>query len=145
MNRLFEKFIFHCVRHIYGSKASYQSTGHYLLKNKRSGKKHIRLRPDILVRGNDLKGILIDTKWKMPKSFAKDVDTYQMNAYSTSISNVERVYLLYPKTQNTAAFEDDYEFISEEKNKRILSIRAIDLSNCLNWSLFLNEIKSLFA
>lgn len=83
MNRLFEKFIFHCVRHIYGSKASYQSTGHYLLKNKRSGKKHIRLRPDILVRGNDLKGILIDTKWKMPKSFAKDVDTYQMNAYST--------------------------------------------------------------
>lgn len=97
MNHLFELFMFKAIRQVYGSRVHYQSGNNYLVHSVDSGRNYIRLRPDIAIY-SDSGNYIIDTKWKMPISFAKESDIYQMNAYSTGIGKVERVFLLYPKT-----------------------------------------------
>ena len=144
MNHLFELFMFKAIRQVYGSRVHYQSGNNYLVHSVDSGRKYIRLRPDIAIY-SDSGNYIIDTKWKMPISFAKESDIYQMNAYSTGIGKVERVFLLYPKTSGTVTFSGDYLFTTHAGGNRNLGIRTIDLELCTNWAAFLNEIKALFG
>lgn len=144
MNKLYETFIYRCLRHAYGNKVTYQYSKHYLVINPATNRKFINLRPDIVLWYSNTDVIVIDTKWKLPKSFAKESDAHQMNAYSTSIPGVKKVILLYPLTSNTKAFVGDYEFLSGDGQRRPFCIRAVDLSLCLSWSKFLEHIISLF-
>lgn len=144
MNQLYEMFMFKAMRHVYGNRVQYQNSSHYLVRSEQSGRKHIKLRPDIIVRGGDSGDFVIDTKWKLPNGFSKESDIYQMNAYSTGIGSIAKVYLLYPETTSTETFVGDYEFISQDEERRKLGIRSINLSLCTNWNAFLREIKAIF-
>ncbi len=145
MNRLFESFIMRCLRHIYGNKLSYQSSLHYLVYNPDTNKKYVKLRPDMILHRSDSDALVIDTKWKLPQSFAKESDVHQMNAYSTGLPNVSCVCLLYPETDAIRSFVGDYEFLAFDNSHRKLRIRAVDLRLCLNWNAFLNYLKTLIG
>lgn len=102
------------------------------------GKKFIALRPDISIKDEKGNYSIVDTKWKIPKSFSKESDVYQMNSYSTSIDKVKEIILLYPLVYNKRMI-DDYHFIDSSGIKRPLKIRTVDLLKCLEWRIFLNE------
>lgn len=138
MNALFELFIFRVTRIVYKNRVSYQMRGNYLLERDSDGKKHIALRPDITIKVDNDSYSVIDTKWKVPKTFSKESDVYQMNSYSTSIDKVREIILLYPLVYNKRMI-DDYHFIDSNGIKRPLKIRTIDLMKCLEWRTFLNE------
>ena len=144
MNRLFETFICQCLRHAYGNKVLYQSSKNYLVIDPATQRKYVKLRPDIILKISSSESIVIDTKWKLPQKFAKESDMHQMNAYSTSIPNISKVYLLFPETANTQQFSGDFDFLSFDGHVRELGIRAVDMSRCLNWNDFLLHLKSLF-
>lgn len=145
MNHLFELFMFKVIQQILGSKVRYQNSGHYLVKDEKTLRKYIKLRPDIIVHGNEGRDYILDTKWKLPSVFAKESDIYQMNAYSSGIGTATKVFLIYPETSNSQSFTGDYEFISSEGTKRKLGIRAVNLGHCLSWSIFMSEVRLLFC
>lgn len=138
MNTLFELFIFRVARIVYKNKASYQMRGNYLLERDSDRKKYIALRPDITIKNDDDNYSIVDTKWKIPKTFSKESDVYQMNSYSTSIDKVKEIVLLYPLVYNKRMI-NDYHFIDSNGVNRPLKIRTIDLMKCLEWRTFLNE------
>lgn len=143
MNSLYELFVYRVSRMILGTKVLYQLRGNYLLQREGDLKKFVRLRPDLTIKRSDGKIDIIDTKWKIPLSFSKESDVYQMNAYSTSIDGVERVFILYPQvSRNTLG--GDYFFIDKSGIKRSLLIRTVDLMKILEWRSFIIEFKSLF-
>lgn len=143
MNVLFERFIYRTARQAFGNKVSYQSGGSYLLLDNISKKQYIRLRPDLVLKEGSL-SLVIDTKWKIPTSFSKESDVYQMNAYSTGILNVKKVFLLYPLTPNAAKLQQDYQFLPQADPVRELGIRTVDLSKCLHWREFVEYFKQVF-
>ena len=138
INKVFELFIFRVTRIVYKNRVSYQMRGNYLLERDSDGKKHIALRPDITIKRDNDSYSVIDTKWKIPKTFSKESDVYQMNSYSTSIDKVREIILLYPLVYNKRMI-DDYHFFDSNGIKRPLKIRTIDLMKCLEWRTFLNE------
>lgn len=144
MNALYELFIYRVSHLVFGTRALYQLRGNYLLQRESDSKKFVGLRPDITIKRNDGKLDIIDTKWKIPSSFAKESDTYQMNAYSTSIVDVERVFILYPLVKDTQLI-DDYYFIDKSGMKRSLFIRSVDLMKILDLRNFLAEFEDIFS
>ena len=144
MNDLYELFIYRALRMIHGNDVVYQMRGNYLLERQADHKKYIGLRPDITIKKDTGMIDIIDTKWKIPKIFAKEADTYQMNAYSSSIKNVERVILLYPLVRKEHIV-DDYDFIDLTGKKRPLCIRTIDLMLMTNWKVFIKELNAVLA
>ncbi len=108
------------------------------------GKRFISLRPDLTLHVAENEQWIIDTKWKLPGRFAKESDVYQMNAYSTSIHDVKKVVLLYPKVSKTDHLAGYYTLLSNTGSPRPLEIRMVDLLHCLNWNSFLKEFKSKF-
>ena len=142
MNDLYELFIYKACRNIWGHHVFYQKIGSHLLRNSGTGKKFINLRPDITIFDSSTKTI-IDTKWKLPTKFVKESDIYQMNAYATAIPDVDRVFLMYPHTENDIQFVGDFSFVSNTGALCPLLIRTVDLSKCLNWKDFLAHIKSI--
>lgn len=143
MNDLYELFVYRVTKIIFGKNSIYQLRGNYLLKSDADERKYVGLRPDITIKKETGKLDIVDTKWKIPKNFAKEADTYQMNAYSSSIKNVDRVILLYPYTANSSIV-GDYNFISLGGIKRKLNIRTIDLMKVLDWKIFLKEFEKIF-
>lgn len=141
MNDVYELFIYRVSRIVFGKNSIYQMRGNYLLERKSDSKRFIGLRPDITIKKDSGKLDIIDTKWKIPKNFAKEADTYQMNAYSSSINNVERIILLYPFVKKTKIV-DEYSFLDMAGTKRPLCIRTIDLMLVLDWKAFLDEFKN---
>ena len=67
-----------------------------------------------------------------------------MNAYSTSIPNVKKVFLLYPLTPNAKRLERDYSFLPQTDTVRELGIRTVDLGRCLRWREFITYFKQIF-
>ena len=128
MNDLYELFVYRVSRIVFGNKAIYQMRGNYLLERDLDRKKYVNLRPDITIKNNTGGFDIIDTKWKIPKNFVKESDTYQMNAYSSSIKNVERVFLLYPYV---------------ERNDIVGDYSFIDLS--VDWKRFVKEFETIFV
>jgi 5-methylcytosine-specific restriction enzyme subunit McrC len=144
MNDLYELFIYRVLRMIHGNKVLYQKRGNYLLERHSDHKKYIGLRPDITIKKDSGLIDIVDTKWKIPKSFAKESDAYQMNAYSSSIKGVQRVILLYPLVQKERIV-DDYDFMDLNGKKRPLCIRTVDLMKMMNWKDFINEVKGVLV
>lgn len=142
MNDLYELFIYRVSKVVFGNNAIYQMRGNYLLERDSDSKKYVGLRPDITIKKSSGMMDIIDTKWKIPKNFAKEADTYQMNAYSSSIKNVERIILLYPYVSKESIV-DDYSFIDLKGKKRPLKIRTIDLMLILDWKKFLKEFEKI--
>ncbi len=144
MNRLFELFIYKVARQAFGHQIVYQGAGHYLVESPATKKRFINLRPDLTLKLSSGSINVIDTKWKIPSSFAKEHDVYQMNAYSTSLPQVDKVFLLYPESPHAKAIEGDYSFKASDGKTRPLGIRTINLSHCLNWRLFVEEFQTVF-
>lgn len=142
MNDLYELFVYRVTKIIFGKNSIYQLRGNYLLERD-DDRKYVGLRPDITIKKETGEIDIVDTKWKIPKNFAKETDTYQMNAYSSSIKNVDRVILLYPHTAN-ASIVGNYNFISSAGEKRQLNIRTVDLMKVLDWKRFLKEFEKIF-
>lgn len=142
MNKLYELFIYRVSRIVFGNKITYQKRGDYMVSRNRDGKKFIGLRPDLTLRVNETEQWIIDTKWKLPQSFAKESDIYQMNAYSTGIRNVSKVILLYPKYTDKWHLVEYYTLLSNMKTP--LEIRFIELEKCLHWDVFIKDFKEMF-
>ena len=143
MNKLFEIFIYKSMKIIFKRNISYQKAGSYAISRDSDGKKFISLRPDITIKRDDNNFDIVDTKWKIPESFSKGSDVYQMNAYSTSLSSVNSIYLLYPFVQTKSSI-GNYHFVDNNGNNRPLKIRAVDLLKCLKWEDFEKELKFIF-
>ena len=145
MNLVFERFIWRVSRWLIGSDVIYQMSDHYLLQDVSNGRRYIKIKPDIAIKNSaDGSVKLIDTKWKIPKKFAKESDAYQMNSYSSCIPNVERIILLYPLVLSDSMV-GDYYFEDGSKIKRILSIRTIDLTLLLDWKAFSDKFIDILA
>lgn len=67
-----------------------------------------------------------------------------MNAYSSSIKSVDRVFLLYPYVVRNDIV-GDYSFIDLSGRKRALKIRTVDLMLVLDWKKFVKEFETIFA
>lgn len=126
MNALFELFIFKVTTIVYKNKISYQMCGNYLLEWDSDGKKYIALRSDITIKNDKDSYSIVDTKWKIPKTFSKEYNVYHMNSYSTSIDKIKEIILLYPLVYNKRTI-DNYHLIDSNCVKRMLKIRTIDL------------------
>ena len=144
MEKLYELFIYRVAAMIFRRKVTYQKKGGYMVSRNSDGKRFICLRPDLTLNISKNEQWIIDMKWKLPSRFAKESDVYQMNAYSTSIRDVRKVVLLYPKVPRTDHLEGYYTLSSNAGSSRSLEIRMVNLLQCLNWSEFLNEFKALF-
>ena len=107
MNKLFEEFIYEFMRRnstdLDIAEISFQYRLGYLLKYSDKGQKFY-LKPDIHVKMNNGKSIIIDTKYKTPESTDEisNQDIYQMFAYGsrhlekTDDDKID-IILLYPK------------------------------------------------
>ena len=67
-----------------------------------------------------------------------------MNAYSSSIQKVDRVFLLYPYVEKRDIV-GNYSFIDLNGRKRALTIRTVDLMLVLDWKKFVKAFESIFA
>jgi 5-methylcytosine-specific restriction enzyme subunit McrC len=144
MNKIFEMFIFKSYKKICGSNISYQYSKNYLISNKTGTIKKVKLKPDILINTDKGFKIVVDAKWKVVKSFAKESDVYQMNAYISAIPKVNIAILMYPKTQRVDTVVGDYTFINVVPDKE-LKIRAVDLSIATNETLFKKHLRDLLT
>ena len=144
MNELYELFIYRVSRIAFGSRATYQMRGSYLLERDSDRRKYIGLRPDITIKNGAGEFDIVDTKWKIPKNFVKESDAYQMNAYSGSIRKAARVFLLYPHVER-GDIVGDYSFADLCGRKRVLKVRTVDLLSMLSWRTFIEEFKAVFA
>lgn len=144
MNNLYELFIYRVARMVFGNQATYQMRGNYLLARESDGRKYVGLRPDVAIRNAGGGLDLVDAKWKIPKRFAKETDAYQMNAYSSSIRNAGRVFLLYPHVENRDMV-GDYRFVDLGGRNRTLKIRTVNLLDTLDWKKFIGEFEDIFA
>ena len=143
MNKLFELFVFKVARQAFGHRIQYQSTGHYLVENNATKKRYVNLRPDLMLKLESGKSVVIDTKWKIPSSFAKENDVYQMNAYSSSLPQIQKVYLLYPESPYAKSIEGEYSFKDASGDIRALGIRTVNLAGCLNWRQFVDSFPAI--
>lgn len=142
MNKIFEKFIYKYYKKIYGSNVTYQYNRNYLISNKADGTKKIKLKPDILIDTRKGFKMVLDTKWKIIKSFVKESDVYQMNAYVSAIPSVDIAILIYPQASDTKTIIGNYNFCSSGLKKE-LKIRTVDLSLVGNDKLFIDHLKKL--
>jgi 5-methylcytosine-specific restriction enzyme subunit McrC len=144
MNKIFENFIYHSYKKIYGNKVLYQNRRNYLISDQSKAIKRINLKPDLLIFSPLGVKMVVDTKWKSVKKFAKESDTYQMNAYVTAIDGVDTAILMYPMTKESSSAVGDYEFQNTSGHKE-LKIRAVDLSLIKDDTMFLKHLVLLLS
>lgn len=143
MNLLYETFIYRSALTAFGNRVTYQRKAGYVISRNSDAKKFICMRPDLSLKTPDGAEIIIDTKWKIPNRFAKESDIYQMNAYSTSSSKVNKVILLYPHLDSTGKMVGDYTFLLGNEQTRTLEIKTIDITKVLTWNDFLNDLRAI--
>lgn len=144
MNDVYELFIYKIARRAFGNKVVYQMRGNYLIQRDTDGKNLINLRPDITIKNNDGTITIIDTKWKIPKKFSKESDVYQMNAYSSVIDRVKKIYILYPYIQDVD-YLGDYKFMDKIGKDRPLGLRVVDLTKCLDMQKFITDFPTVLS
>lgn len=144
MNKIFEKFIYKNYKKIFGSNVFYQSGNNYLITDKVGKIKKVKLKPDMLINTSKGFKMVVDTKWKIIKSFAKESDVYQMNAYVSSIAKTDIAVLMYPKTIETDIAVGDYNFLNSAGTKE-LKIRTVDLSIANDEIRFKNHLWDLLT
>lgn len=145
MNALFEEYMYHVVRKVYGKGVYYQSGGRHLLRDE-NNKNYSVMRPDIIINRISTKSkTIIDTKWKRPGRFSSTEDLYQMNGYSTCVPDVDIIYLLYPQSPEAEKISGNYVFYDNRNIKRQLGIRCVDLKKCQNQNNLTGYITGLFG
>ncbi|MFC5772814.1 McrC family protein [Ectobacillus antri] len=123
MNLLFEAYIEVALRTAFGTeKILSQHAEIKLLRNKKSGKGNILLKPDFVINET----ILLDTKWKAASYNGRNnyvqSDIYQMYAYVTAYKQATRCILLYPQQEHEGELPI-WEVIDTEKTIEMHTIR----------------------
>lgn len=96
-----------------------------MLRNKKSGRENILLKPDFVVNNE----LIIDTKWKSAtvngRSKYVQSDLYQMYAYVTTYKNVNGCILLYPKQEGEEE-HPVWEIVDTDKTVEMQAVRIDD-------------------
>ena len=137
MEKVFEAFVAKWVKHIFTEKSagvmqvSAQDGGYYLFDQPRK----FRLRPDIVVKEQDMCPVIMDTKWKRLKPDSginygiSQADMYQMYAYSKKY-HTPSIWLLYPLNDDVRAIENlSFQAVKDEDMLVNVHVFFIDLAN----------------
>ncbi|MFZ3579989.1 McrC family protein [Virgibacillus sp. DJP39] len=129
MNVLFEKYIEVALRQVYSNdEVISQHAEKRLLRNKKSGRGNILLKPDFVVKDE----LILDTKWKSAtvngRSKYVQSDLYQMYAYVKTYKDVSRCILLYPK-QEQEEEHPVWEIVNTDKTIEMKAVRIDDYWN----------------
>lgn len=137
MNKLFEKFIFRFLDEITRNSnlndVKIIPQEQYYLDNDNK----MELKPDIVIKKNDVPLIVFDTKYKKKKETDNiNMDIYQVLAYCKGI-NVKKAVLLYPEWEGECLKKDRIEVKNSGIEIRIMTINlAGDKQtfdrNCIN-------------
>lgn len=133
MEEIFEAYIAYMMKKsIPDANVSAQDKKYSLFDRTNEMKAVYRLRPDLVVRFEDNRTIIADTKWKVLDSTGpSQTDLYQMYAYYTRYrhksENVDKVVLIYPYSSSYSENEfRSTQFSSEELGAKI-QVRFVDL------------------
>lgn len=133
MEEIFEAYIAHIMKKsIPDANVSAQDKKYSLFDRTNETKAGYRLRPDLVVRFEDNRTTIADTKWKVLDSTGpSQTDLYQMYAYYTRYrhksENVDKVVLIYPYSSSYSENEfRSTQFSSEELGAKI-QVRFVDL------------------
>lgn len=133
MEEIFEAYIAYMMKKsIPDANVSAQDKKYSLFDRTNETKAVYRLRPDLVVRFEDNRTIIADTKWKVLDSTGpSQTDLYQMYAYYTRYrhksENVDKVVLIYPYSSFYSENEfRSTQFSSEELGAKI-QVRFVDL------------------
>ncbi len=133
MEEIFETYIAHMMKKsIPDANVSAQDKKYSLFDRTNKTKAGYRLRPDLVVRFEDNRTTIADTKWKVLDSTGpSQTDLYQMYAYYTRYrhksENVDKVVLIYPYSSSYSENEfRSTQYSSEELGAKI-QVRFIDL------------------
>ena len=133
MEEIFEAYIAYMMKNsIPDANVSAQDKKYSLFDRTNETKAVYRLRPDLVVRFEDNRTIIADTKWKVLDSTGpSQTDLYQMYAYYTRYrhksENVDKVVLIYPYSSSYSENEfRSTQFSSEELGAKI-QVRFVDL------------------
>lgn len=126
MNLLFEEYIGVGLKEVcVTDKTTSQHAEKRLLKNKKTGRANILLKPDFVI--NDR--LIVDTKWKSATNNGRTTyqqsDIYQMYAYVTAYQNVNRCILLYPQ-QDEEVNHPLWEVIDTDKTIEMHTVKLTD-------------------
>ena len=133
MEEIFEAYIAYMMKKsIPDANVSAQDKKYSLFDRTNETKAGYRLRPDLVVRFEDNRTTIADTKWKVLDSTGpSQTDLYQMYAYYTRYrhksENVDKVVLIY--TYSSSYSENEFrstQFSSEELGAKI-QVRFVDL------------------
>lgn len=133
MEEIFEAYIAHMMKKTLPEvNVSAQDKKYSLFDRTTETRAGYRLRPDLVVRYEDDRTTIADTKWKvLDLSGPSQADLYQMYAYYTRYrhksENVDKVVLIYP--YSSAYSENEFRSIqssSEELGAKI-QVRFVDL------------------
>ena len=133
MEEIFEAYIAYMMKKsIPDANVSAQDKKYSLFDRTNETKAGYRLRPDLVVRFEDNRTTIADTKWKVLDSTGpSQTDLYQMYAYYTRYrhksENVDKVVLIYPYSSSYSENEfRSAQFSSEELGAKI-QVRFVDL------------------
>lgn len=133
MEEIFEAYIAYMMKKsIPDANVSAQDKKYSLFDRTNETKAVYRLRPDLVVRFEDNRTTIADTKWKVLDSTGpSQTDLYQMYAYYTRYrhksENVDKVVLIYPYSSSYSENEfRSTQFSSEELGAKI-QVRFVDL------------------
>lgn len=133
MEEIFEAYIAYMMKKsIPDANVSAQDKKYSLFDRTNETKAGYRLRPDLVVRFEDNRTTIADTKWKVLDSTGpSQTDLYQMYAYYTRYrhksENVDKVVLIYPYSSSYSENEfRSTQFSSEELGAKI-QVRFVDL------------------
>lgn len=133
MEEVFEAYIAHMMKKsIPDANVSAQDKKYSLFDRTNETKAGYRLRPDLVVRFEDNRTTIADTKWKVLDSTGpSQTDLYQMYAYYTRYrhksENVDKVVLIYPYSSSYSENEfRSTQYPSEELGSKI-QVRFVDL------------------
>lgn len=131
MEKVFEAYVAQNLKKVLsdtGWDVSTQDNGYYLFNTPR---KQFALRPDIVIRCDEGRTIILDTKWKSlinnpGKNYGiSQSDMYQMYAYSKKYKTPE-IWLLYPLNDEINGYED-ISFKSDDNVK--VRLYFVDIAN----------------
>lgn len=133
MEEIFEAYIAYMMKKsIPDANVSAQDKKYSLFDRTNETKAGYRLRPDLVVRFEDNRTTIADTKWKVLDSTGpSQTDLYQMYAYYTRYrhksENVDKVVLIYPYSSSYSENEFRSTLFSSEELGAKIQVRFVDL------------------
>ena len=133
MEEIFESYVAHMLKKsITHVDVSAQDKKYSLFDRTNETKAGYRLRPDIVLRYEEHRTTIADTKWKvLDSSGPSQADLYQMYAYYTRYhhksENVDKVVLIYPFSSSYSENEFRSTISSSEELGAMIQVRFVDL------------------